>query len=161
MSDTPETDAKASPHIGFYSCATVPAEFARKLERERNEAIRQRDETNTSSKYACDYNYEQKLKAERERDGALELVSELKRKISDYCDEQLRLVFENRRLHQERDKALEALENHMASTVHSCSDECKRPMCVLRRQRDDAREMVKAICKNKFGTNCEFIDDDE
>jgi hypothetical protein len=61
MSDTPETDAKASPHIGFYSCATVPAEFARKLERER----------------------------------------------------------------------------------------------------DDAREMVKAICKNKFGTNCEFIDEDE
>ncbi len=38
MTDTPETDAKASPHIGFFSCATVPAEFARKLERERDEA---------------------------------------------------------------------------------------------------------------------------
>jgi hypothetical protein len=38
MSDTPETDQKAVPHIGFYSCATVPAEFARKLERERDEA---------------------------------------------------------------------------------------------------------------------------
>ena len=38
MSDTPETDKKASPHIGFFSCATVPAEFARKLERERDEA---------------------------------------------------------------------------------------------------------------------------
>ena len=35
---TPDTDEKASPHIGFYSCATVPAEFARKLERERDEA---------------------------------------------------------------------------------------------------------------------------
>ena len=35
---TPETDAKASPHIGFYSCATVPANFARALERERDEA---------------------------------------------------------------------------------------------------------------------------
>ncbi len=35
---TPETDEKASPHIGFYSCATVPAEFARQLERERDEA---------------------------------------------------------------------------------------------------------------------------
>ena len=35
---TPETDAKASPNIGFYSCATVPANFARKLERERDEA---------------------------------------------------------------------------------------------------------------------------
>jgi len=38
MSDTPETDAVASPHIGFYSCATVTAEFARRMERERNEA---------------------------------------------------------------------------------------------------------------------------
>ncbi len=38
MSDTPETDAAASPHIGFYSCATVTANFARRLELERNEA---------------------------------------------------------------------------------------------------------------------------
>ena len=38
MTGTPETDQKAVPHIGFYSCATVPAEFARKLERERDEA---------------------------------------------------------------------------------------------------------------------------
>jgi len=40
MSDrpTPETDAAASPHIGFYSCATVTANFARQLERERDEA---------------------------------------------------------------------------------------------------------------------------
>jgi hypothetical protein len=38
MSDTPETDAKASPHIGFFSCATVPADFAKQLERERNQA---------------------------------------------------------------------------------------------------------------------------
>jgi hypothetical protein len=35
---TPETDAKVSGHIGFYSCATVPAELSRKLERERDEA---------------------------------------------------------------------------------------------------------------------------
>ena len=38
MSDTPDTDQRAVPHFGFYSCATVPAEFARKLERERDEA---------------------------------------------------------------------------------------------------------------------------
>ena len=36
--DTPETDAAASPHIGFYSCATVTANFARRLEIERDEA---------------------------------------------------------------------------------------------------------------------------
>lgn len=39
MSDTPETDAKSSPHIGFYSCATVPADFARRLELERDTAL--------------------------------------------------------------------------------------------------------------------------
>ena len=38
MSDTPETDAKVSAHIGFYSCATVPAELCRRMERERDEA---------------------------------------------------------------------------------------------------------------------------
>ena len=38
MTDTPETDQKASPHIGFYSCATVPANFARALEQERDKA---------------------------------------------------------------------------------------------------------------------------
>ena len=37
MSDTPETDAARIEHMGFYSCATVSADFARKLERERNE----------------------------------------------------------------------------------------------------------------------------
>jgi hypothetical protein len=103
MSDTPETDAKASPHIGFYSCATVPAELCRRLERERDEAreerdilklaaqreaehhdrmvgelekvykerdeaVRQRNETNESSVYSCNFYYEEKLAAERERD---------------------------------------------------------------------------------------------
>jgi hypothetical protein len=38
MSDTPETDAKVSAHIGFYSCATVPAELCRRMERERDRA---------------------------------------------------------------------------------------------------------------------------
>jgi hypothetical protein len=38
MNNTPETDQNAVPHIGFYSCATVTAEFARKLERERDDA---------------------------------------------------------------------------------------------------------------------------
>lgn len=72
---TPETDDQ--PMINAindngYQVPCVDIEYARKLERERDEAIRQRDETNRSSKYSCDYNYEQKLKAERERDEARE-----------------------------------------------------------------------------------------
>ena len=45
MSDrpTPDTDAAASPHIGFYSCATVTANFARRLEIERDEAREHRN----------------------------------------------------------------------------------------------------------------------
>jgi hypothetical protein len=38
MSDTPETDAQANPVFGKHSCATVLADFARKLERERDGA---------------------------------------------------------------------------------------------------------------------------
>jgi hypothetical protein len=32
--DTPRTDAKSSDHIGFWSCATVPSDFARQIELE-------------------------------------------------------------------------------------------------------------------------------
>ena len=35
--ETPETDKQATGIIGFFSCETVPASFARKLERERNQ----------------------------------------------------------------------------------------------------------------------------
>ena len=42
-------------------------------------------------------------------------------------------------LERERDEAREALENHKAQSIHSCHDKCKRPMCVLRRERDEAR----------------------
>jgi hypothetical protein len=38
MSDTPETNARLSNIVGFYSCATVPADFARQLERHRDTA---------------------------------------------------------------------------------------------------------------------------
>lgn len=65
---TPETDA--AERMAYSQEYMVPTDFARRLERERNEAIRQRDETNRSSKHSCDYNYEQKLQAERERDEA-------------------------------------------------------------------------------------------
>ena len=73
MSDTPETDAKVSAHIGFYSCATVPAELCRRMERERDEAR----------------------------------------------------------------KKLEDLD---VAAIHSCHNECQRPMCVLRRERDELLE---------------------
>lgn len=38
-SNTPRTDKKASGIIGFFSCETVPASFARELEQELSDAI--------------------------------------------------------------------------------------------------------------------------
>jgi hypothetical protein len=90
MSDTPDTDQKAVPHIGFYSCATVTAEFARKLERERDQAIAGR-----------------------------QAYKQLAVKHA-----------------QERDEARRKLEDLDVAAIHSCHNECQRPMCVLRRERD-------------------------
>ena len=67
MSDTPETDKQAVGVIGWYSCATVPADFARGLERERNEA---RDTVLRLRKQrAIARNFGQQM--ERERDKAI------------------------------------------------------------------------------------------
>jgi len=38
--NTTETDSKKTDIIGFFSCSTVPASFASKMERERDEARR-------------------------------------------------------------------------------------------------------------------------
>lgn len=56
-----------------------------------------------------------------------------------------------RRLERERDEAREALENYKASTVHSCNEECKRPMCVLRRERNEAREDAAKLADRLSG----------
>ena len=41
--------------------------------------------------------------------------------------------------------ALEELENHKASSIHTCHDNCKRPMCVLRRERDDLLDRLTGL----------------
>lgn len=47
------------------------------------------------------------------------------------------------RLERERDEARKQLDNLNATAIHSCHNECKRPMCVLRRERDEAREKAE------------------
>ncbi len=44
MSTHPRTDKVSAPHIGFYSCATVPSSFAAELETE-NESLKKEIET--------------------------------------------------------------------------------------------------------------------
>ena len=76
MSDTPETDKKASPHIGFFSCATVPAEFARSLERERDEARAQAKKLEGAYEDATNY-YARWSELIEERDEARELAQQM------------------------------------------------------------------------------------
>lgn len=85
MSDTPETD-HLEVQLGRAAMHSHPIlwEHSRRMERERDEAIRKQDETNRSSKYACDYHYEEKLKAERERDESREIIRMAKAK---FCEE--------------------------------------------------------------------------
>ena len=102
MTDTPETDAKTSAHIGFYSCATVPAELCRRMERERDEAqaalttIHRWIKRNHPDGFIDSMNYVQNLerisdnwydrfvRIERERDEAREIIRIAKAK---FCEE--------------------------------------------------------------------------
>jgi len=47
-------------------------------------------------------------------------------------------------LEREEKNILQAkLDDLQASTIHSCGDSCRRPMCVLRRERDELREELE------------------
>ena len=39
----------------------------------------------------------------------------------------------------------EARDRQWANSIHSCHSECARPMCVLRRERDEARKDVRDL----------------
>jgi hypothetical protein len=41
---------------------------------------------------------------------------------------------------QERDEARRKLEDLDVAAIHSCHNECQRPMCLLRRERDELLE---------------------
>ena len=56
--------------------ATMTINHYERLLRERDEAIRQRNETNESSVFSCNFYYEEKLKAERERDEAHKIADQ-------------------------------------------------------------------------------------
>jgi hypothetical protein len=43
-------------------------------------------------------------------------------------------------MERERDEARRKLKDLDVAAIHSCHNECKRPMCVLRRERDELLE---------------------
>jgi len=128
---TPETDAVAEKNIYGVACK-VDVDFARKLERERDEAreevssIRNMLSRNGEAVGNGEHNFsiiemvENLLQSkdyfvrksdslERERDEAWEKLSARWQSLRDSQDEVLRLTFENRSLSQERDEAREEL----------------------------------------------------
>jgi len=66
MSDTPETDART--YIPSLGASTVPAEFSRKLERERDEAREQNAKLHYIAEMAIEYvghtSVQEKLRSE-------------------------------------------------------------------------------------------------
>lgn len=117
MSDrpTPETDQKAVPHIGFYSCATVPAELCRRMERERDEA---REALRTAVQERHDFHWEL-LDAVRERDEAREERDKMQTELEMWRDGNiLHEVHRNEleKVEQERDEARQ--EAHRFRSLH-------------------------------------------
>jgi hypothetical protein len=161
MSDTPETDAEIKIEM---TCACYPNEyvsgdFARKLERERDEAIFSK---NTSAAdflkqirqitLCKDVAREKLLMAEKERDETRKQFVDFLNKTEDYKRERdegyqkiTDLESELRGVGLLRDEAIRQLENIKASSIHTCHDQCQRPMCVLRRERDEAQKELSSI----------------
>jgi G:T-mismatch repair DNA endonuclease (very short patch repair protein) len=100
MSDTPETDSKTNATFGNHSCATVLADFARKLERERDEARHEIE--GWSNKWECAV--EMAARAEIERDEAREKCSALGKAMS-YSPESTTLLGKFLQAIKERDEA--------------------------------------------------------
>lgn len=64
-------------------------------------------------------------------------------KVNTPTDEQLNLEHKLAAMTAERDELLDALNN--GGLPHSCSDQCRRPACVLRRDLSLCRETLKAV----------------
>ena len=161
-----ETDENLITSVGHeqIDAGIVAADFARRIERERDEAREAlADWENAADHVEANHPDEvhcgcvpvlRKLLADarKERD---EARAAAKWESFDAMEragaEQARRADENRewalRAERERDEAREALENHTASTTHTCHSECKRPMCVLRRELDKERERAKELAE--------------
>ena len=136
---TPETDA--AERMAFASEYMVPTEFARELERQRDEAYQKQNETYRSSKYACDYHHELKINAEKERDEAREALKH----IEEYGTEEINAAVELRqKLAQtliERDEARNECYKIKQLLLAADSDvDAYLGVCI---QRDEAREKAE------------------
>ena len=145
MSDTPETDAAWDKYISppyTYGAGDLRI-LAQRLERERDEAIQQRHETNESSKYAVDY-------AIRERDEAKELAermfrerAEALKEIHNQFVEYDKLFDEAEKIRGERDEAREELSDirlNLGADAEGYT--LLHAVCSIQNERDEARTVA-------------------
>lgn len=129
--DTPETDDLARGNH------VVPTEWAQQLERERDEARRHLEDIKEygTEEINAAVELRQKLAAAlRERDEEQNRCRKLESALSYSADGQT-LLSKFLQAVNDRNRALE--------------------------QRDDAREILQAVLKNKFGVRCQFIEDEQ
>jgi hypothetical protein len=135
---TPETDART--YIPSIGAPTVPAEFARKLERERDEAKRLQD-----------YNRAKAIRREKERDEAREERDWAIKQIST-----LQLTFEGLQLLMLKEKT-ETLQR-----IDAENDKLFDEAYQIRIERDEAREALKkcredSICYAEHMRRCGYV----
>jgi len=141
---TPETDAAASPHIGFYSCATVTANFARRLEIERDEAWEQNAKLSNSRGREMSDRPTPDIQAELEmwRDG--NIMHQIHRE-------------ELEKTERERDEAREELYDIRLNLGEDAEGYTMiHAVCVLQQERDEAREQAhrfRALHYSHLGIN--------
>jgi chromosome segregation ATPase len=148
MSDTPETDDLArGNHV-------VPTEWAEQLEKERDDVMAQRNSFQALSQSLA----ETCTKLKTERDKAREKIERQRERIAylegathHACGTPLSKAI------KERDEAIRQLNNIKATEIHTCHDQCQRPMCVLRRERDEARASLEEEMKFHHRTHSECV----
>ena len=106
--------------------ATMTTNHYERILRERDEAIRQRNETNESSVFTCNFYYEEKLKAERERDQLKQLLAADSERVDAYLGVCI-----------ERD---EAIEKHRSSVIY-----WQRDVFKMQRERDEALAEIQRL----------------
>jgi hypothetical protein len=133
MSDTPETDANIDPHLYNF----VRAKFARKLERER-------DEAREAIRALAEHGESEIQRITKERDEALNESLEQARLLGISGEWGCRLIAERDEAREEQEKYKAWAEDSKRNAAYSVElyyQEAKK----ARAERDEAREQVKEL----------------
>jgi predicted RNase H-like nuclease (RuvC/YqgF family) len=60
-------------------------------------------------------------------------------------------------MREQRDRLAEEIENLKASGIHTCHDQCKRPMCVMRRERDRLQNELNELKEDRDAWKSEAL----